>query len=145
MVCYVTSSTSSRREKVSGTVYWRLGGCGYNPVMGRPNRAADGGLIFHVLNRGNARFTISEKLGEEAKRFLTPFFPSDTFLPLNWVRRVNEPLIEKESETVRWSIKRGSPFGNETMGESTARRLDLESTLRPRVRPRIRQSPNNDS
>ncbi len=63
------------REKVSGTVYWRFGGCGYNPVMGRPNRAADGGLIFHILNRGNARFTISGKPGEEAKRFLTPFFP----------------------------------------------------------------------
>jgi putative transposase len=29
--------------------------------MGRPKRAADGGLIYHVLNRGNARMTIFEK------------------------------------------------------------------------------------
>ena len=29
--------------------------------MGRPNRAADGGLIYHVLNRANARLPIFEK------------------------------------------------------------------------------------
>ena len=32
--------------------------------MGRPKRAADGGLIYHVLNRANARMTIFEK-GED--------------------------------------------------------------------------------
>jgi len=32
--------------------------------MGRPRRAADGGLIYHVLNRGNARMTIFEKDGD---------------------------------------------------------------------------------
>ena len=63
----------------------------------------------------------------------------------NWAKRVNEPLSEKEIDAVRWSVKRGSPFGNETWVESTARRLDLESTLRPRGRPRVHQPPNNDS
>ena len=29
--------------------------------MGRPQRAADGGLGYHVLNRANARMTIFEK------------------------------------------------------------------------------------
>ena len=29
-------------------------------VMGRPKRAADGGLVYHVLNRANARMTIFE-------------------------------------------------------------------------------------
>ncbi len=29
--------------------------------MGRPRRAADGGLIYHVLNRANARMTLIEK------------------------------------------------------------------------------------
>ena len=28
--------------------------------MGRPKRADDGGLIYHVLNRANARMTILE-------------------------------------------------------------------------------------
>ena len=60
----------------------------------------------------------------------------------NSAKRVNEPLSEKESDAVRWSVKRGSPFGNETWVESTARRLDLESTLRPRGRPRVNQSTN---
>ena len=63
--------------------------------MGRPKRAADGGLIYHVLNRGNARMTIFHKGEEkrcqgkrkgarnrflhwrkEAKRFLAPFLTS---------------------------------------------------------------------
>ena len=29
--------------------------------MGRAKRAADGGLVYHVLNRANARMTIFEK------------------------------------------------------------------------------------
>ena len=32
--------------------------------MGRPKRAAEGGLIYHVLNRANARMTIFEKDGD---------------------------------------------------------------------------------
>ncbi len=32
--------------------------------MGRPKRATDGGVIYHVLNRGNARMTIFEKDGD---------------------------------------------------------------------------------
>lgn len=55
-----------------------------------------------------------------------------------WARRVNEPLSERELQSVRWSIKGGSPFGEENWVESTARRLGLESTLRSRGRPRKR-------
>ena len=40
-------------------------------------------------------------------------------------------------DVVRWNLKRGGPFGNETWVESTARRLDLESTLLPLGRPRV--------
>lgn len=54
----------------------------------------------------------------------------------NWMARVNSALSEKELHSVRWSVKRGSPFGEETWIESIARRLSLESTLRPRGRPR---------
>lgn len=54
----------------------------------------------------------------------------------NWVRRVNEPLEAKELDQIRWCIRRGSPLGDECWVEATARRLDLESTLRPRGRPR---------
>jgi len=59
----------------------------------------------------------------------------------HWIKRVNEPQGEKELKAVRWSIKRGSPYGHEGWVESTARRLGLESTLRPRGRPRVHQLP----
>lgn len=32
--------------------------------MGRPKRAAQGGLVYHLLNRANARMTIFEKEGD---------------------------------------------------------------------------------
>lgn len=53
-----------------------------------------------------------------------------------WRQRVNTPLEDKELARVRWAIRRGSPFGELNWVESVARRLDLESTLRPRGRPR---------
>ena len=66
----------------------------------------------------------------------------------NWANRVNEPLSDRELEAVRWSVKRGSPFGCEAWMESAARRLELESTPRPRGRPHVRffpKTPNNDA
>ena len=56
-----------------------------------------------------------------------------------WCERVNQPLTEDELKAVRWCVKRGSPYGTETWVESIARRLDLESTLRPRGRPKKRK------
>jgi putative transposase len=55
-----------------------------------------------------------------------------------WVQRVNEPLSEKELNAVRRSAQRGRPLGDEGWVESIARRLNLESTMRPRGRPRVR-------
>ncbi len=66
----------------------------------------------------------------------------------NWVQRVNEPLTAKELAAVQWSVRRGSPFGHENWVETISRRLGLDSTLRPRGRPRVRPLPNrkiNDS
>ena len=54
----------------------------------------------------------------------------------NWVDRVDEPLSEKELEAVRRCAQRGCPMGEENWVESIARRLNLESTIRPRGRPR---------
>jgi putative transposase len=61
----------------------------------------------------------------------------------NWVDRVNEPLREKELEAVRRCAQRGCPLGEETWVESIARRLNLESTMRPRGRPRTRPHGKN--
>jgi putative transposase len=54
----------------------------------------------------------------------------------DWLEWVNQPLTAEELAAVRQSIERGSPFGSETWQQRTARRLGLESTLRPRGRPR---------
>jgi putative transposase len=54
------------------------------------------------------------------------------------VDRVNEPLTEHELAAVRSSEQRGRPLGDEGWVEAIARRLNLESTMRPRGRQRIR-------
>ena len=59
----------------------------------------------------------------------------------NWVERVNAPLTDKELEAVRRCAHRGQPFGDERWMESTARRLKLESTLRPIGRPKKAPAP----
>ena len=65
----------------------------------------------------------------------------------NWVDRVNAAVNEKELEAIRQCIRRGSPLGDPAWVESTAQRLDLESTLRPRGRPSILTNthPNKES
>ncbi|MCA9145547.1 MAG: transposase [Planctomycetaceae bacterium] len=56
--------------------------------------------------------------------------------PSDWNELVNQPQTAKEIESVQHAIKRGCPFGSETWAIRTAERLGLESTLRPRGRPR---------
>lgn len=66
----------------------------------------------------------------------------------NWVARVNKPLTDGELDAIRRSARRGSPLGDGSWIESTAKRLGLGSTLRPRGRPRTRLcggSDNNES
>jgi len=57
-------------------------------------------------------------------------------LPSNWKTYVDEPLTAKELETIRLSVVRRSPFGEPAWCNKTARELGLESTLKPRGRPR---------
>ena len=56
----------------------------------------------------------------------------------HWVERVNEPLTGQELSAVRQSAQRGVPLGKSTWVDATVKRLGLQSTLRPRGRPRIR-------
>jgi len=65
-----------------------------------------------------------------------------------WVERVNAPLTAGELTAIRTCAKRGSPFGEASWVESSAKRLGLESTLRPRGRPQVHfpaQSRNKES
>lgn len=56
--------------------------------------------------------------------------------PRQWVVWVNEPQTPQELETLRRCVSRGQPFGSESWGQRMVRRLGLESTLRPRGRPK---------
>ncbi len=48
-----------------------------------------------------------------------------------WTAQVNESITKEELDAVRLSAQRGKPFGNEAWVESMARRLHIESTMRP--------------
>ena len=54
----------------------------------------------------------------------------------NWVDYVNEPQSDSELSSIRRSVKRGCPLGNESWSAEIVARLGLESTLRPHGRPR---------
>jgi putative transposase len=57
-------------------------------------------------------------------------------LPRNWVALVNRPQSEAELAALRHSIARGTPYGSDHWTKRTASRLGLESSLRPRGRPK---------
>jgi putative transposase len=57
-------------------------------------------------------------------------------LPRNWLNQVNKPLKEKEIATLNECLRRGRPFGTSAWIEKTAKRLGLESSLRPPGRPK---------
>ena len=56
----------------------------------------------------------------------------------NWVERVNEALTERQLRAVRRCAQRGSPFGASEWIEATAKEFGLESTQRPRGRPKTK-------
>jgi len=57
-------------------------------------------------------------------------------LPAKWQQYVNRPETEAELEALRRSVRRGSPIGEASWVEQTAKRLGLEATLRPQGRPK---------
>ena len=55
--------------------------------------------------------------------------------PTDWASRVNAPLSPAEEDALR-ALDRGQPLGAPAWQATTARRLGLDSTLRPRGRPK---------
>jgi putative transposase len=54
----------------------------------------------------------------------------------DWLTWVNEPQTQAEVEAVRQSVTRGRPFGEPTWRRGTITELGLESSERPRGRPK---------
>jgi putative transposase len=59
--------------------------------------------------------------------------------PRRWAYHVNRPQTAAELEALRRSVNRGSPYGGPSWVRRTARELNLETTLRPRGRPKMTQ------
>jgi putative transposase len=72
--------------------------------------------------------------GEKMGQMLCDDWPAPR--PANWLQRVQQAETAKELEALRLSSKRGQPFGDERWQIQTAKRLELESTLRPPGRPK---------
>jgi putative transposase len=53
----------------------------------------------------------------------------------DWLRYINEPQTEAEVEALRESIRGRRPYGSELWTRRTARKMDLEASLRPVGRP----------
>jgi putative transposase len=72
--------------------------------------------------------------GSEAAR--KRLHPGPVRLPANWLQFVNKPQTEREIDALRRSVVRGTPFGSERWAQTVVKRLGLQSTIRPRGRPK---------
>jgi len=70
---------------------------------------------------------------EEARRLLSPW---PMTRPTDWLRRVNRAERRGELEALRRCVQRGQPYGSEPRRLRITAQLGLESTFRPRGRPR---------
>ena len=57
--------------------------------------------------------------------------------PSRWCQLVNEVQTEAELQALRKCVNRGQPFGPESWIDHCVRKLGLESTIRPRGRPKL--------
>ena len=71
------------------------------------------------------------------KRLLAPW---PLRRPRNWLDFVNMPQTEGEVAALRKCVRRGTPFGDDQWMKSSALRLGLGSTIRPRGRPRKKET-----
>jgi REP-associated tyrosine transposase len=65
--------------------------------------------------------------------------------PRRWGTWVNEPQSAAEMEVLRRCVRRGQPYGDEGWVVQTATQLGLDTTLRPRGRPRKPKASNKGS
>ena len=56
--------------------------------------------------------------------------------PHDWIARVNRPQSPSELESLCLAVQRGRPFGEEAWVRRMVRRFGMESTVRPRGRPK---------
>ena len=57
-------------------------------------------------------------------------------LPADWAKQIHRQINPKAAEAIAKSINRGSPLGDPDWTKQTAEKMNLESTLRKRGRPK---------
>lgn len=75
-------------------------------------------------------------LGDDRERPAGLLHPSPVERPRNWTAWVERAETPAELEALERCLKRGTPYGDPGWVQRTAKRLGLESSLRPRGRPR---------
>ena len=93
------------------------------------------GLVQKAQDWKWSSIWIRENGDEEQKNLLSDWPVSIPDGYLKWVNILNKNEEDK-LEKIRYSIKRGSPYGNESWIKKTAKKLNLISTLIPRGRPK---------
>lgn len=76
-----------------------------------------------------------EKGTEEKKKLLSEWPASR---PKDYLKYLNEPQSENEEKAIQNAILRGSPYGEEGWINKIIKKFKLESTVRQRGRPRVR-------
>ncbi len=74
------------------------------------------------------------KFGTPAEKSLLAAWPKAR--GTRWCDRVNAAQTKEELAALRCCVERGRPFGGDAWRDRIARQLGLESTLRPRGRPK---------
>ncbi len=64
--------------------------------------------------------------------------PLESGRPDDWLDTVNQPQTDEELAALHLCLSRGRPYGSDAWISHIARTLGLESTARPRGRPRKR-------
>jgi putative transposase len=100
---------------------------------GHDMRTKRAGLVQRAEDWRSGSFNRWLHEPERDPRRLTPW---PMTRPRRWAERVNKRLTTAELHAVRTSVNRGTPLGDETWVQRIARQLNLQSTLRPRGRPK---------
>ncbi len=83
-------------------------------------------------------------LWRRSRKGLSQRVPALTDWPVdrarNWRQRVNQPENQDELDSLRRCVNRGKPFGRESWVNRMAKRFGLETTIRPRGRPRKKRN-----
>ena len=89
--------------------------------------------LFELAEDWNWSSAFARRQRADERRWLA--IPNEPPLPRNWRSWVNKAETEGELNSLRRSVKRGLPFGDDNWTKSSAVRLGLETTTRPRGRP----------